>query len=221
MRWWARREKRLCPPYETCKHTPAFSRHGLPEVCSQISLPSKLRAQGMPGARCAPRSRVQEATKKRTRAYRSHRNHPALPAQWFTAYIVLTSATGLSCHRHPREAFASWEFDTSVGVSGPHDFARPPQARSSVAPSASTAARPANVTIAYRPFWWDGVVRNIDTLWVFCKSEYFCKKGVDRLLGVLPVGHGSRARRSAFSNSTRRPLQPTIAGGIVHREISR
>src|SRR5450631_1408597 len=125
------------------------------------------------------------------------------------------------CHSHPQNAFASWEFDTSVGVSGPHDFARPPQARSSVAPSASTAARPANVTIAYRPFWWDGMVRNIDPLWVFCKSEYFCKKGVDRLLGVLPVGHGSRARRSAFSNSTRRPLQPTIAGGIVHREISR
>src|SRR5450755_738912 len=78
------------------------------------------------------------------------------------------------CHRHPQNAFASWEFDTSVGVSGPHDFARPPQARSSVAPSASTAARPANVTIAYRPFWWDGMVRNIDPLWVFCKSEYFC-----------------------------------------------
>ena len=31
----------------------------------------------------------------RTRAYRSHRNHPALPAKWFTAYNVLTSATGL------------------------------------------------------------------------------------------------------------------------------
>src|SRR5471032_3355009 len=31
----------------------------------------------------------------RTRAYRSHRIHPALPAQWVTAYNVLTSATGL------------------------------------------------------------------------------------------------------------------------------
>src|SRR5471030_2246700 len=78
----------------------------------------------------------------RTRAYRSHRNHPALPAQWFTAYIVLTSATWLSCHRRPREAFTSPELDTSVGVSGPHDFARPHQARSSVAPSASTASPP-------------------------------------------------------------------------------
>src|SRR5664279_461541 len=97
----------------------------------------------------------------RTRAYRSHRNHPALPAQWFTAYIVLTSATGLFCHRRPREAFASRELDTSVGVSGPHDFARPPQARSSVAPSASTAARPANVTIATRPSWWDRMGKDI------------------------------------------------------------
>jgi hypothetical protein len=28
--------------------------------------------------------------------------------------------TGLFCHRHPRNHFR--ELDTSVGVSGPHDF---------------------------------------------------------------------------------------------------
>jgi hypothetical protein len=160
----------------TSKHTFAISRRAAPEVCQQFPALSKIRARGMPGARCARGLVCKSSGRKRTRAYRSHRNHPALPAQWFTAYIVLTSATGLSCHRHPREAFASWEFDTSVGVSGPHDFARPPQARSSVAPSASTAARPANVTIATRPFWWDGMVRNIDLPWTFCKSEYFFKR---------------------------------------------
>src|SRR5664279_3454791 len=48
---------------------------------------------------------------------------PAFPAQWFTAYSALAPVTGLSCHRHPQEAFASQELDTSVGVSGPHGFA--------------------------------------------------------------------------------------------------
>src|SRR3984957_18907188 len=37
----------------------------------------------------------------------------------------------------------SRRLDTSVGVSGPHDFARPLQVLSSTAPSASTASRPA------------------------------------------------------------------------------
>jgi len=38
---------------------------------------------------------------------------PGTPAQWVTAYNVLTSATGLSCHRHPQRL--SCELDTSVG----------------------------------------------------------------------------------------------------------
>src|SRR5450631_2617620 len=93
------------------------------------------------------------------------------------------------CHSHPQNAFASWEFDTSVGVSGPHDFARPPQARSSVAPSASTAARPANVTIAYRPFWWDGMAKDI-VLGFSSVKLLFPKFGIfpeerDRALGVI------------------------------------
>src|SRR6202043_4221529 len=85
----------------------------------------------------------------RTRVVRSHRFHPAFPAQWFTAYIALSPATGLSCHRRPWSYLH--ELDTSVGVSGPHDFTvrvRRPRLK---APSASTASRPALVTIAKRP----------------------------------------------------------------------
>ena len=76
---------------------------------------------------------------------------PAFPAQWFTAYSMLAPVTGLSCHRRPREAFASRELDTSVGVSGPHGFAvRFSHARQSQLP------RPPHptarfVTIASRP----------------------------------------------------------------------
>src|SRR4051812_20957804 len=45
------------------------------------------------------------------------------PRNGFTAYSALSSVTGLCCHRRSREAIASQELDTSVGVSGPHDFA--------------------------------------------------------------------------------------------------
>src|SRR5713101_1798875 len=43
------------------------------------------------------------------------------------------------------------ELDASVGASGPHDFAVRKPAPSSLAPPASTASRPASVTIANRP----------------------------------------------------------------------
>src|ERR1019366_974662 len=57
--------------------------------------------------------------------------------QWFTAYSALSLATGLSCH-HRR------------GVRTTR-FCRPRQVLSSSAPSASTASRPAFVTIANAP----------------------------------------------------------------------
>src|SRR3982751_421668 len=55
------------------------------------------------------------------------------PRNGFTAYSALSSVTGLFCHRRPREALASQELDTSVGVSGPHDFAVRARLRSSFA----------------------------------------------------------------------------------------
>src|ERR1700686_5467719 len=47
--------------------------------------------------------------------------HPAFPAQWFTAYVVLSPAIGFFCHRHRRDT--SRRLDASVEASGPHDFA--------------------------------------------------------------------------------------------------
>jgi hypothetical protein len=41
----------------------------------------------------------------------------------FTAYFVLSPATGLCCHRHSSEALAPQALDASNGASGPHDFA--------------------------------------------------------------------------------------------------
>jgi hypothetical protein len=68
-------------------------------------------------------------------------NHPAFPhAMVLTAYFALSPVTGLSCHR--RLADTSAKLDTSVGASGPHDFAVRKITLSSAAPLASIASRP-------------------------------------------------------------------------------
>jgi hypothetical protein len=99
----------------------AFSRRGAPEFCVDGHPQKKQEGAGKAGCALHPRSRVQICTKKRTRAYRSSGGNPTFPAQWFTAYSVLSPVTGLSCHRRPREI--SHELDASVGAPGPHGFA--------------------------------------------------------------------------------------------------
>jgi hypothetical protein len=91
-----------------------------PKFCTNV-VPRETREQGIPGARCTRGLVCKSAQKKRTRAYRFSGGNPAFPAQWFTAYFVLSPATGLSCHRRRRNCFR--RLDASVGASGPHDFA--------------------------------------------------------------------------------------------------
>jgi hypothetical protein len=74
------------------------------------------RAPGAPAAACA-----KVVSKKAHALVRSHRKHPALPTQWFTAYFALSPVIGLFCHRH--EWRLRHSLDTSVEASGPHDFA--------------------------------------------------------------------------------------------------
>src|SRR6202795_1357390 len=92
-----------------------------PSFASIVTLQKEQEGAGKAGCALHPRSRVHECTKKRTRAYRSSGGNPAFPAQWVTAYFVLSSVTGLSCHRRPRDICR--ELDASVGASGPHGFA--------------------------------------------------------------------------------------------------
>jgi hypothetical protein len=67
-----------------------------------------------------------------------------------TAYFVLSPATGLFCHR--RRADTSAQLDTSVGVSGPHDFAVRLELRSSARrQSVHRIPHPTFVTTAKRP----------------------------------------------------------------------
>jgi hypothetical protein len=72
----------------------------------------------------APDSRVCDGGKQKAHALvRSHRNHPAFPAQWF--YGLFRALPGDRAFLPPSspEKLASQELDASVGASGPHDFA--------------------------------------------------------------------------------------------------
>jgi hypothetical protein len=100
------------------------------------------RAPGAPAA-----SRVEKNTRV---SHHGHTGSPGIPrAMVLTASFALSPVTGLVCHR--RQQSCLHRLDASVGASGPHDFAVRLERCSSAAPSASTASRPASVTIASRP----------------------------------------------------------------------
>ena len=161
----------------TLEYDSAFSRRDASEVCREIPCPRNQRAQGMPGAQCArslagqkkqamPVVTVTTVTPEITR----HSPHNG-----FTVSFVLSPVTGLSCHRHLRK-LSSARLDTSVGVSGPHDFAVRLKRRSSIAPSASTASRPASVTIASRPSVGRDRDRYTTDLFIL-KNRIFLRRG--------------------------------------------
>ena len=101
------------------------------------------------------------------------------------------------------------QLDTSVGASGPHDFAVRLTRRSSAALSASTASRPAAVTIACRPLW-DGTAADIEVIWVRREQEYFCERGWTR--GSLNSLSGkSEKGQNLLSHPTPRYLQSSAA----------
>ena len=104
------------------RHTPAIPRRVSPGLRQESPLPQIKRAQGNAGCALHPRSRVQNAQTKRTRAYRFSGGSPAFPAQWF--YGLLRALPG------DRGFFVtvtggkfSRRFDASVEASGPLDFA--------------------------------------------------------------------------------------------------
>src|ERR1700724_3483845 len=84
-----------------------------------------LQSEGAGNTGCTlhPRSRVQQCTTKRTRAYRFSGGNPAFPAQWFYGlFRALPGEPGFLATVAP-EKLASQELDASVGASGPHVFA--------------------------------------------------------------------------------------------------
>src|SRR6267154_5554229 len=125
----------------------------------------------MPGARRA-RSRAWWVVSTRV-SHHGHAGSPGIPrAMVLTVSFALSPVTGLVCHRHRRSYLR--RLDASVGASGPHDFAVHLKRCSSKALSASTASRPASVTIASAPLG-DRTAGDIDLIWVRWEREYFWK----------------------------------------------
>jgi len=115
---------------------------------------------------------------------------PGIPARnGFNGFLRALLGDRLSCHRRLRNEFRQLERQRR-GVRTTR-LRRPPQALSSEAPSASTASRPAFVTIAKRPSIGTG--RRINNgVSTEPRNEIFLQRGLDRkLLGSLidlPVG---------------------------------
>jgi len=101
------------------------------------------RVHGAPAVSCAT------TTRKTHTSIQVHRNHPASPHAMALRIITCSPRPSRQvCNRRCR-----------LGASGPHAFSVRVGCSTSKAPFASTAARPAFVTIAKRPFAWDGMGR--------------------------------------------------------------
>src|SRR5450756_1342953 len=154
------------------KHAFAFPRRDSPESCKYLP-PQRGRREdrvrAAPAVSCAKMHK-----RKRTRAYRFSGGNPAFPARWFTAYSALSPVTGLSCHCRQRNRFR--QLDASVGASGPHAFVvriravRPRRIRVHRIPARVRDDRET-------PFSSGGTAALLHLIWVFGKSEYFCKRG--------------------------------------------
>ena len=112
----------------------------------------------MPGARCA-RSRAWCVVNTRV-SHHGHTGTPGIPrAMVLTVSFVLSPVTGLVCHRRQRSCLR--QLDTSVGASGPHDFAVRESAVRLRHCHVHRIPPPTSVTIAKRPSEEAGPNRNI------------------------------------------------------------
>ena len=147
----------------------------------------------MPGAR---RARSLACRKKKAHEHSHHGhtgNHPAFPAQWFTAYFALSPAIGLVCHRRLARLLA--RLDAGVEASEPHDFAvREKRPRLWRRPRPPHPA-PRFVTIASRPSVWDGTARISELIWVTGEGKYFCVGDWTGFLADSPSGKSRAANQ--------------------------
>src|SRR5712672_1932869 len=103
----------------------------------------------MPGARCTGRLACKIA-KKRTRAYRFSGGNPAFPAQWF--YGVLRALPGDQACLTPSSALLIADLTPASGRQNhtTSPYASAPFVKGA---AASTASRPALMTLRNAPLW--------------------------------------------------------------------
>src|SRR5258708_16183563 len=157
----------------TCES--AISRRISPEVCIKFP-PSPIRGRREHRVHAAPAVSCATVHKKTHTSIQVKRRQSGIPCAMVLRLISCSPRRPGFLATVAPEKLASQELDTSVGVSGPHDFAVRKPALSSLAPPASTASRPASVTIANRP----SVGRDCKSYSLICISEkqkYFCEGG--------------------------------------------
>jgi hypothetical protein len=156
---------RSCARFRFQRATNALprSRGAMRPSCAK-SCPSKNRGRRESRVPVAPAAACAVVESTRVSHHRST-GTPGLPcAMVLTAYSALSPVTGLVCHRRQRDAKHHRQLDTSVGVSGPHDFAvrisvvRPRKMFALRRCRVHRIPRPTSVTIAKRPsvLGWDG-----------------------------------------------------------------
>jgi hypothetical protein len=127
-------------------------------ACFARGLPSMFRplqseGAGNAGRPMRPRAARAEIVVERTRVVRSHRNHPAFPTQWFTAYTVLSPVIGFLA------TVAGGVASTDLTpASGCQDHTSSPSASSTLVRSTIRVHRipPRAGDVAQRPSKWDG-----------------------------------------------------------------
>ena len=138
-------------------------------------------------------------SRKRTRAYRSHRIHPAFPAQWFYGLLrALPGEPGFFATVAPEKLSLPRNL---TPASGCQDHTTSPSASGALVSSTIRVHRipPRVDDVAQRPFGGTGR-RTYRMDFSFCKTEYFFGKGLTggrhKPVSDLPVGQPVRPAMS-------------------------
>ena len=165
----------------------ASSRRDPPEVCIRCC-PLRDEGAGKPGARCTRGLACELRIKNCTRAYRAAETS-GLPCAMALRLTSCSPRRTALLPPSPLRSFRFSELDASTAAPGPHDFTVRVGARTSIAPSASTASHRTFVTIATPLIRREtsGVMRLIC---VRTKAKYFSIPDLTRFLKIrsdLPV----------------------------------
>jgi hypothetical protein len=131
----------------------ARSARGLPSISAPLKCKGarECRVHGAPAVSCA------NTTQKAHTSIQVHRDHPASPHAVALRLITCSPRrTGWMTPSPAKLPPPTWHMRRHAGTTR---FCRPQEAPSSVALLAATAARPAFLTFAKRPFAWDGMGR--------------------------------------------------------------
>ena len=133
---------------------------------------------------------------------RSHRKTPGIPHAMVYGLYVISPVTGLSCHRRLRSCLH--RLDTSVGASGPHDFAvriraiRQKRIRIHRIPPRGRDDRES-------PLWWGGTGRACKDDLPDDKSGEFFAPGLDRCNQIVLLQQTSSCAQAAQDGRSQLP----------------